>query len=124
MTVVAPPEIEFLTDAVAHWAAVRPDAEALTYREVRWTWEQWHDRIRRVAGGRAARGVGHGDRVAFLDKNNPASLEVSLGAGLLGAATAVVNWRLAAGEMDYVINDSGASSAEKPWMPHPVVRTA
>lgn len=51
MTVVAPPEIEFLTDAVAHWAAVRPDAEALTYREVRWTWEQWHNRIRRVAGG-------------------------------------------------------------------------
>ena len=107
MTVVAPPGVEFMTDAVAHWAAVRPDAEALTYREVRWTWEQWHDRIRRVAGGLAARGVGHGGRVAFLDKNNPACLEVSLGAGLLGAATAVVNWRLAAGEMDYVINDSG-----------------
>jgi hypothetical protein len=27
----------FMTDAVAHWAAVRPDAEALTYGEVRWT---------------------------------------------------------------------------------------
>ena len=109
MTVVAPPEMEFMTDAVAHWAAVQPDAEALTYREVRWTWGQWHDRIRRVAGGLAARGVGHGGRVAFLDKNNPACLEVSLGAGLLGAASAVINWRLAAGEMDYVINDSGAS---------------
>jgi acyl-CoA synthetase (AMP-forming)/AMP-acid ligase II len=109
MTVVAPPEMEFMTDAVAHWAAVQPDAEALTYREVRWTWGQWHDRIRRVAGGLAARGVGRGGRVAFLDKNNPACLEVSLGAGLLGAASAVVNWRLAAGEMDYVINDSGAS---------------
>jgi acyl-CoA synthetase (AMP-forming)/AMP-acid ligase II len=76
---------------------------------VRWTWGQWHDRIRRVAGGLAARGVGPGGRVAFLDKNNPACLEVSLGAGLLGAASAVINWRLAAGEMDYVINDSGAS---------------
>jgi acyl-CoA synthetase (AMP-forming)/AMP-acid ligase II len=109
MTVVAPPEMEFMTDAVAHWAAVQPDAEALTYREVRWTWGQWHDRIRRAAGGLAARGIGPGGRVAFLDKNNPACLEVSLGAGLLGAASAVVNWRLAAGEMDYVINDSGAS---------------
>ena len=109
MTVVAPPEMEFMTNAVAHWAAVQPDAEALTYREVRWTWGEWHDRIRRVAGGLAARGVGHGGRVAFLDKNNPACLEVSLGAGLLGAASAVINWRLAAGEMDYVINDSGAS---------------
>ena len=47
--------------------------------------------------------------MAFLDKNNPACLEVSLGAGLLGAATAVINWRLAAGELDYVINDSGAT---------------
>ena len=109
MTVVAPPEMEFMTNAVAHWAAVQPDAEALTYREVRWTWGQWHDRIRRAAGGLAARGVGPGGRVAFLDKNNPACLEVSLGAGLLGAASAVINWRLAAGEMDYVINDSGAS---------------
>src|SRR6478735_6757760 len=109
MTVMAPPGMNFMTDAVAHWAAVRPDAEALTYGGVRWTWAQWHDRIRRVAGGLAALGLGRGDRVAFLDKNNPACLEVALGAGLLGAASAVVNWRLAAGELDYVINDSGAS---------------
>jgi acyl-CoA synthetase (AMP-forming)/AMP-acid ligase II len=109
MTVVAPPGVEFMTDAVAHWAAVQPDAEALTYREARWTWRQWHDRIRRVAGGLAELGLGRGGRVAFLDKNNPACLEVSLGAGLLGAASAMVNWRLATGELDYVINDSGAS---------------
>src|SRR6266566_4540596 len=74
-----------------------------------WTWAQWHDRIRRVAGGLAALGLGRGDRVAFLDKNNPACLEVEVGAGQLGAACAVINWRLAAGELDYVINDSGAS---------------
>jgi acyl-CoA synthetase (AMP-forming)/AMP-acid ligase II len=109
MTVVAPPEMELMTDAVAHWAAVQPDAEALTYRETRWTWAQWNDRIGRVAGGLAALGLGRGGRVAFLDKNNPACLEVSLGAGLIGAANAVINWRLAAGELDYVINDSGAS---------------
>ena len=109
MTVMAPPGMDFMTDAVAHWAAVRPDAEALTYGGVRWTWAQWHDRIRRVAGGLAALGLGRGDRVAFLDKNNPACLEVALGTGLLGAASAVVNWRLAAGELDYVINDSGAA---------------
>ena len=101
--------VEFITDAVAHWAARQPDAEALTYGEVRWTWAQWDDRIRRVAGGLAALGLGSGRRVAFLDKNHPACLEVSLGAGLLGAVNAVINWRLAAGELDYVINDSGAS---------------
>lgn len=108
MTVAVPPGTEFMTDAVAHWAARQPDAEVLTYGDLRWTWAQWYDRIQRVAGGLAARGLGHGSRVAFLDKNNPACLEVSLGAGLLGAANAVINWRLAAGELDYVINDSGA----------------
>ena len=87
MTVMAPPGMDFLIDAVAHWAAVRPDAEALTYGGVRWTWAQWHDRILRVAGGLAALGLGRGDRVAFLDKNNPACLEVALGTGLLGAAS-------------------------------------
>jgi acyl-CoA synthetase (AMP-forming)/AMP-acid ligase II len=108
MTVMAPPEVEFMTDAVAHWAATQPDEEALTFGEVRWTWAQWHDRIRRVAGGLAALGLGPGARVAFLDKNNPACLEVALGAGLLGAASTAINWRLAAGELDYVINDCGA----------------
>jgi len=109
MTLAAPPGAEFMTDAIAHWAARRPDSEVLTYGDVRWTWAQWYDRIQRVAGGLAARGLGRGSRVAFLDKNHPACLEVSLGAGLLGAANAVINWRLAAGELDYVINDSGAS---------------
>ena len=87
MTVVAPPEMEFMTNAVAHWAAVQPDAEALTYREVRWTWGQWHQRIRQLARRLARRGVRRADRVASLDHNHPAWVEVSLGAGLLGAAT-------------------------------------
>src|ERR1035438_2758610 len=109
MTVAAPPGTEFMTDAVAHWAALQPDSEVLTYRDVQWTWAQWYDRIQRGAGGLAARGLGRGSRGGFLGKNNPACLEVSRGAGLLGAANAVINWRLAAGELDYVINDSGAS---------------
>jgi acyl-CoA synthetase (AMP-forming)/AMP-acid ligase II len=109
MTAEAPPRAEFITDALAHWAAGRPDEEALSYGGRRWTWAQWHDRVRRAAGGLAAAGVGPGDRVAFCDKNHPACLEVSLGAGLLGAVNAVINWRLAGDELDYVINDSGAT---------------
>ena len=103
------PPAEFVTDRVAHWAAVRPDAEAFSYGARRWTWAEWDDRVRRAAGGLAALGIGRGGRVAFCDKNHPACLEVSLGAGLLGAVTAVINWRLAGDELDYVINDSGAT---------------
>lgn len=83
--------------------------EAISYGDRQWSWAELHERVTRVAGGLAGLGVGRGDRVAFLDKNNPVCLEVSFGAGLLGAVNAVVNWRLAGDELDYVINDSGAT---------------
>ena len=65
--------------------------------------------MRRNAGALQALGVGRGDVVAFLDKNHPACVETSLGAGLLGAANAIINWRSAGDEVDYAVNDSGAT---------------
>src|SRR4029077_10291455 len=44
----------------------------------------------------------------ILDKNHPACLEMTFAAASLGAANAIINFRLAADEMDYVLNDSGA----------------
>ena len=102
------PEPRFLDERVSHWAAVNPDGEAITYLSRSWTWSQWYERIRRVAGAMAERGINRGDVVAFLDKNHPACAEVLIGAASLGAATAIINFRLAADEMDYVLNDSGA----------------
>jgi acyl-CoA synthetase (AMP-forming)/AMP-acid ligase II len=46
--------------------------------------------------------------VAFLDKNHPACVELTLAAASLGAATAVINFRLAEDELDFVLNDCGA----------------
>ncbi|MGH3434062.1 MAG: long-chain-fatty-acid--CoA ligase [Thermocrispum sp.] len=109
MTLAAPPKAEFVADRLAHWAETCPDTEAWAYGQRAWTYREWYERVRRLAGALSALGVGHGGRVAFLDKNHPACLEVSLGAGLLGAVNAVVNWRLAGDELDYVINDSGAT---------------
>jgi acyl-CoA synthetase (AMP-forming)/AMP-acid ligase II len=102
------PTPKFLDERVAHWAATKPDEEAITYLSRTWTWSQWYDRIRRAAGALSARGIKRGDVVAFLDKNHPACAEVVLAAASLGAAAAIINFRLAADEMDYVLNDSGA----------------
>ncbi|GAB2478064.1 long-chain fatty acid--CoA ligase [Jatrophihabitans fulvus] len=99
----------FLDDRVAHWAATTPDAEAITYLGRTWTWAQWDERIRRLAGALHAWGVGRGGTVAFLDKNHPACVELSLAASSLGAANAILNFRLAGAEVDYAINDSGAT---------------
>jgi acyl-CoA synthetase (AMP-forming)/AMP-acid ligase II len=102
------PVPRFLDERVAHWAQTKPDDEAITFKDRTWTWSQWYDRIRRLAGALQERGVGRGDVVAFLDKNHPACVETTLAAASIGAATAIINFRLAADEMDYVLNDSGA----------------
>ncbi len=88
--------------------ASTPDAEAITYLDRTWTWAQWDDRVRRAAGALQALGIGRGDVVSFLDKNHPACVEISMAAGSLGAANAIVNWRSAGDEVDYAVNDSGA----------------
>ena len=102
------PEPRFLDDRLAYWAQVKPDEEAVAYLGRSFTWAQFDDRVRRLAGALAAHGIGRGDVIAFLDKNHPACVETTLAAASLGAATAIVNFRLAADEIDYVLNDSGA----------------
>ena len=56
----------------------------------------------------AANGVGPQDRVAFLDKNGIEHFEVFFGAALLNAVCVDVNWRLAAPEVEYIVNDAEA----------------
>ena len=103
-----PQEPRFLDDRPAYWAEATPDGVAITYLSRSWTWAEFYDRIRRCAGALAQRGIGRGDVVAFLDKNHPACVETTIAAASLGAATAIINFRLAGAEMDYVLNDSGA----------------
>jgi len=86
-----------------------PDRVALAYADAAWTWTQLHDRVLRLAGALHDEGIGEGSRVAFLDKNHPACLETTFAASLLGAAHAVVNFRLSPAELTYVINDSSAT---------------
>lgn len=95
-----------LIDGLARAAESRPDEEAIAFADLRLSWSQWHDRVRRLTGALAARGISRGDRVAVVDRNHIACLEVILAAGALGAATVVVNWRLSGPELTYVLSDS------------------
>ncbi|RZS44721.1 acyl-CoA synthetase (AMP-forming)/AMP-acid ligase II [Herbihabitans rhizosphaerae] len=99
---------ELLADWAEKWAAATPDVVAIDYQGTRWTWSRWSDRIRRAAGGLRAAGIGRGDRIAFLDKNHPACLELTFAAASIGAGIAILNWRLAADELSYAYTDSGA----------------
>jgi acyl-CoA synthetase (AMP-forming)/AMP-acid ligase II len=73
----------------------------VTYAEMqRWSAE--------VAGGLAARGVGAGDVVALLSYNNVEFLATIFAANHLGAIAMPINWRLAAPELQFILDHSGA----------------
>jgi acyl-CoA synthetase (AMP-forming)/AMP-acid ligase II len=97
---------EALAGFVERHAQRRPDGIAMRFGNRQWSWEQWASRIRRAAGALQGAGVRRGDRVAFLDKNHPACLEVLFAAASIGAVTTVVNWRLAGDELAHVLDDS------------------
>ena len=61
-------------------ARIWPDKEALVYGENRITYAELEDRTNRVANGLKALGVGRGDHVAILVKNDHRFAETLLGA--------------------------------------------
>ena len=61
-----------------------------------------------VAGGLAARGVRAGDVVALLSHNNLEFLATIFAANHLGAVAMPINWRLAAPELRFILEHSGA----------------
>ena len=100
--------IDTVSDIVRAHGTGRADHIALVQGERRVPWGQLLARAGQVANLLAAAGVGNQDRVAFLDKNGIEHFEVFYGAALLNAVCVDVNWRLAAPEVEYIVNDAEA----------------
>ncbi len=85
-------------------ARLAPAAIALEDGARTWTYGELDARTRRLAGALAARGVGHGARIALLSENRLEYLEVFLAAARLGAIVACQNWRLATPELAHCLD--------------------
>jgi long-chain acyl-CoA synthetase len=97
-----------LAQIIRRHAAERGDRPVITYGARRITYAELHARSSQVAQALLTEGVGAQDRVAFLDKNGPEYFEVLFGGSQVNAVNVAINWRLAAGEMAYIINDADA----------------
>ncbi len=95
-----------LRDRLDHWARVRPGDIAMTFGAQTFTWAQWRQRILRLTGALRAAGVRRGDRLAVLDLNHLATIELTLAASALGAATVPANFRLSPDQIRYILEDS------------------
>ncbi len=64
------------------------------------------DRAGRIAGGLQKLGVGQGDSVCILMRNDIAFIEAAYAVALLGAYAVPVNWHFKPEEITYVLKDS------------------
>ena len=100
--------IRSIGDIVRVHGRERADHPALILGERSLTYGELLSRAGQAAQALAGEGVGAQDRIAFLDKNGIEHFEVFFGAGLLNAVCVDVNWRLAAPEVAYIVNDAEA----------------
>jgi fatty-acyl-CoA synthase len=96
-----------------------PRRTAVVCNQNTYTYAQFADRARRLAGGLCQAGVQPGDRVAFLSTNCHRLLEAYYGVLEARAVLLPLNIRLAASELGYILQDSGATAlfVEKQFLP-------
>lgn len=82
---------------------------AVVFEDREWRYEQFADRIARLSNALRDRGVAQGDRVIYLGNNHPDFLTTFFACGAIGAIFVPLNTRLASRELEYMIEDSGAT---------------
>ncbi len=84
------------------------EKEAVVCSGRRFTYGIFGERVFRLARVLKGLGVRKGDRIAIIHRNMHYFLEVYFGAAQIGAILNPLNYRLSAGELDFILNDAGA----------------
>jgi long-chain acyl-CoA synthetase len=93
-----------LTQSALKWR----DKTALVFEGKRWTYGQWNRWVNKAAHAFRAAGIGKGDPVAVFTYNLPEQVTSFYALMKLGAVPVPINYRLAANEAKYVVDDSRA----------------
>ena len=87
-------------------AVVHRDATAVVAGRTRRTWGEVADRVRRIASGLRARGIGEGDVVTVLSGNAPEVMELHFAVPMSGGVLSAVNTRLEPATIAYIVAHS------------------
>src|SRR5215218_4511005 len=87
-------------------AYVFPGKEAVVYGDRRYTYQEFEERVNRLASRLRDAGFQKGDRIAFLCPNTPPMLEGTFAIPAAGLVMVPINTRLSAGEVEYIIEHS------------------
>ncbi len=95
------------SDLLAEQAGRTPEALAVIAAAGSVTYAALHDRASRIAGALRSRGIRRGDAVGILINNRAEWLEIFFGAATLGATVVPLSTWSKAGELDFLLADSG-----------------
>ena len=101
-------EIQVVADIVRKHGQERPEAIAMIYNGQETSYGNLDQRTNQVANGLIAAGLAPQTRVAHIDKNADNFYELLYGTAKSNTVLVSVNWRLAAPEVAFVINDAQA----------------
>ena len=85
-------------------STVYPDKTAVIHGDQRYSYHEFADRCRRLAGALAAHGIGRGDTVSVMAPNIPAMLEAHYGVPMTGAVLNALNYRLDAATISFILD--------------------
>jgi len=88
---------------------VDPEKDAIVFRDEKITYRQMRDRAYRLANALKSLGVNKGDRIAVFLKNSPEWFDIFFALASLGAVLTPVNFLLKSKEVEFIVNDSGAT---------------
>jgi len=99
-----------LGEVLARWARKTPDREALVFKDKRYTYSQFNERVNRLASGLTGLGIEKGDKVAVLFMNCMEIAECYFALAKLGAVAVPLNFRLAGRELQYQMDQSDSKT--------------
>lgn len=95
---------------LAKRAFLTPDREALIFAGQSFTYSQLNQRANRLANAFLGLGIKPGERIGLLMYNSNQFLETYFAAAKIGAVLVPLNTRLAAPELDFILNDCTVSA--------------
>ncbi len=99
-------EISTLADLPQIQARRFPDTKALTFKEQSLSFLQLDRQSNRVANGLLAQGVKAHSHIALLAKDSLKNYEILFACAKINAVLVPINWRLAAPEVSYILQDA------------------
>jgi long-chain acyl-CoA synthetase len=94
-----------LNNILSHAVKLYPNKTALIDGDVRYTYRQASERVHRLAAGLQSLGVKPGENIAILANNSHRYWETYFVADIAGTPLAPLNIRLAAHELEFIVND-------------------